>query len=126
MPVPCILLHFGYDGLLSEARAVVLEQAGYEVVIAHSGKEALTVLRNRSVELVLVCHSVPSEEARSVLAEMKQLRPHVPIVMVHVGGLTQPERRYADGFVDGLRGPDHLLARISSFLSAADTGAAAS
>ncbi len=126
MPAPCVLLHFGYDSLLSEARAVVLEQAGYEVVIAHSRKEALTVLRNRSIGLVLICHSVPPEEAHTVMAERTRLRPHIPIVAVHVGGLTQPERRCADGFVDGLRGPDHLLARISSFLSAADTGAAAS
>jgi DNA-binding response OmpR family regulator len=120
-----ILLHFGYDGLLSEARALVLEQAGYEVVIAYSGKEAFKVLRNRSVALILVCHSVPPDEAATVLEEMKRLRPLVPIVMVHVGGLSQTERRYADGFVDGLRGPDHLLARISNFV-AADTSAAAS
>jgi DNA-binding response OmpR family regulator len=122
----CILLHFGYDGLLSEARAQVLEQAGYEVVLAYSGAEALEVLRKRSVQLVLVCHSVPPEETQPVLAEMKRIRPDTPIVVVHVGGLTRPERRYADGFVDGLRGPDHLLARISSFLTVADTGAAAS
>lgn len=126
MPASSVLLHFGYDGLLSEARAIVLEQAGYEVVITHSGKEALTVLRNRSVALVLVCHSIPPEEAREVLAEMKRLRPLVPIVAVHVGGLAQPERRYADGFVDGLRGPDHLLARVNTFLSAADTTSVAS
>lgn len=126
MSPPCILLHFGHDGLLSEARAQVLEQAGYEVVVAYSGPDAFRVLRNRSVALVLVCHSVPPEEAQSVLAEVKRLRPRVPIVVVHVGGLTEPERRYADGFVDGLRGPDHLLARISTFLGIADTSAAAS
>ncbi len=126
MSTPCVLLHFGYDGLLSEARAVVLEQAGYEVVLAHSGNDALRVIKSRSVDLVLVCHSVPPEEAQPVLAEIRRLRPRVPILAVHVGGLTQPERRYADGFVDGLRGPDHLLARISTFLSTADSSAAAS
>lgn len=126
MPAPSVLLHFGHDGLLSETRALVLEEAGYEVVLAHSGKDALTVLRNRSVAVVLVCHSVPPDEAQAVLAEMKRLRPQVPIVVVHVGGLTQPERRYADGFVDGLRGPDHLLARISTFLGVADSSVAAS
>lgn len=126
MPAPCVLLHFGYDGLLSEARALVLEQAGYEVVITYSQSEALRALRSRSVALVLVCHSIPPCEAAPVLAEMKRVRPRVPIVVVHVGGLTQPGRRDADGFVDGLRGPDHLLARVSTFLNVADTGAAAS
>jgi DNA-binding response OmpR family regulator len=118
-----LLLHYGYDGLLTETRIQVLEQAGYEVVSAGSGREALRLLGDHAVALVIVCHSVPPEETEQVLPEMKRLSPLTPILIIHLGGLTDLERRHADGFVDGLRGPDHLLARIANF--AADTTAAA-
>jgi hypothetical protein len=38
-------------------------------------------------------------------------------MIVHVGGLVRPQRSHADGFIDGLRGPEHMLAQVGSFIT---------
>jgi len=57
---------------------------------------------------------------------MKLLKPHVPVVVVHVGGLIQPQRSLADGFIDGLRGPEHLLSRVAACIAGPTATATAS
>lgn len=119
-----LVLHFGNDPLLTEARVLVLEDAGYEVVTAESQAAVLRLLKTRRVSLVIACHSVPPDELESTVRQMKQLKPTVPIIVVHVGRLLQPQRSVANGFVDGLRGPEHLLSQIAAFITRNNTAAA--
>ena len=121
-----LLLHFGIDALLTDARARVLEDAGYEVVIAETRSAALRILRSRAVNLVLACHSVPPNELEAAVREIRRLKQRVPVVVVHVGGLIRPQRSLADGFVDGLRGPEHLLSQVAAYVTRGNTAAAAS
>jgi CheY-like chemotaxis protein len=120
-----LVLHFGYDELLSDARIMVLEDAGYEAVAVRTSSAALHVLRTRPVRLVLVCHSVPGEELARLLRQTKQAKPQVPAVVIHLGGLVQPQRSLAAGFIDGLRGPEHLLCQVAACLAPRHTIAAA-
>jgi CheY-like chemotaxis protein len=124
MPGRHVVLHFGNDPLLTEARVLVLEDAGYEVVAAETQAGALRLLKSRRVSLVVACHSIPPEELEAAVRQMKQLKPGLPVIVVHVGRLLPPQRSVADGFVDGLRGPEHLLAQIASFVSRNGTAAA--
>ena len=110
-----LVLHYGYDELLSEARVAVLEDAGYEVLCADGPAAAMRVLRARSIRLVIACHSVPADELESVARQMRQYKPKIPILVVHVGGLINPQRALADACVDGLRGPQHLLSQVASW-----------
>lgn len=119
-----LILHFGNDSLLAEARMLVLEDAGYDVVPADTQADALRFLRSRSVSLVIACHSVPPEELESTVRQIKQLRPRIPVMIVHVGGLVRPQRSTADGFIDGLRGPEHMLSQVASFITRNNTAAA--
>lgn len=121
-----LVLHFGYDELLSEARVMVLEDAGYDAIAVRVPAEAVRLLRAKPVKLVLACHSVPADELASVLRQMKLAKPSVPILLVHVGGLLPPQRAQADGFIDGLRGPEHLLSRVASCIAEDSRIAAAS
>jgi CheY-like chemotaxis protein len=121
-----LILHFGYDKLLTEARGIVLEDSGYEVVAADTGAAAIQLLRTRRVSLVVACHSVPPDELARVLQQMKQVQARVPIVVVHVGGLIQPQRAVADGFIDGLRGPEHLLSQVAATITRSSKIATAS
>ena len=115
MPSRNVVLHFGYDKLLSEARIVVLEDAGYQVIAVDTPSTALRVLRTKPVGLVVACHSVPPDELASVLQQMKV-----------VGGLIQPQRSLADGFIDGLRGPEHLVSRVTASIARDNRTAVAS
>ncbi len=120
MPSVPAILHFGYDDLLADARAEVLENAGYEFLPLKTRADAIRVFEARPVDMVIICHTVPATEAKLVVAEMKETKPETPIVVVHVGGgLSHPARRQADGFVDGLRGPEHLLTRVDTLLGQA-------
>ncbi len=110
-----LVLHYGYDELLSEARVSVLEDAGYEVIFADNPAAALRALRARRVSLVIACHSVPADELESVVHQMRQYKPKVPILVVHLGGLINPQRTLVDACVDGLRGPQHLLSQVASW-----------
>jgi hypothetical protein len=53
-----------------------------------------------------------------VIGDARRGSLRTPVLVVHVGGLTSPHRAQADGFVDGLRGPEHLIARVGNFLRA--------
>jgi DNA-binding response OmpR family regulator len=110
-----LVLHYGLDELLSEARVTVLEDAGYEVLSADSPASALRALRANRVSLVIACHSVPPDELESLVRQMRQYKPKVPILVVHVGGLIKPQRALVDACVDGLRGPQHLLSQVASW-----------
>jgi DNA-binding response OmpR family regulator len=110
-----LVLHYGSDELLSEARVAVLEDAGYEVVSADTPAAVLRTLRARRVSLVIACHSIPADELESVVHQVRQYKPRVPILVVHVGGLINPQRAMADACVDGLRGPQHLLSQVASW-----------
>jgi len=124
MPSRHVILHFGYDPLLTDARIAVLEDAGYEVITADTSAAAMRVLRTRRVHLIVACHSVPPEELQFTVRHMRLLRPKVPILVVHVGGLVDPQRALADACVDGLRGPEHLLSQVASSLIRATRAAA--
>ena len=125
-----VLLHFGNDVLLSEARQQVLEDAGYDVMVADTQAEVMRVLRTRRVGAVIACHSVSPGELESTVRQIRQLSPRLPVIAVHVGGLIGAPRALADGFIDGLRGPEHLLSQVASFVTrdvvTRDTTAAAS
>jgi hypothetical protein len=121
-----LVLHFGYDELLSDARIAVLEDAGYEAIAVDGPAAALRVLRTRSIRLVMACHSVPPDELYDLLQKMKLVKPKVPVLVVHVGGLIQPQCSPADGFIDGLRGPEHLLSRVAACIAGNRITAAAS
>jgi DNA-binding NtrC family response regulator len=121
-----MILHYGNDALLTEARARVLEDAGYEVVTAETQQAALRLLKTKPITVVVACHSIPPDELEATVREIKRANPRLPVIIVHVGGLIRPQRSLADGFIDGLRGPEHLLSQVAAFITSSTTTAAAS
>lgn len=58
-----------------------LEEEGYEVVVASSGKEALEVFERESPDLVTLDILIPDIDGRILLRRMKEQKPRVPIIM---------------------------------------------
>lgn len=58
-----------------------LEEAGYEVVMAGTGKEALEVFEKEEPDLVTLDILMPDIDGISLLRRMKELRPRMPIIM---------------------------------------------
>ncbi|MEA2063548.1 MAG: response regulator [Gemmatimonadota bacterium] len=59
-----------------------LEQKGYQVQTATNGEDALELLRNAPVDLILLDEQMPGKRGIETLSEIKVLLPEVPVVMV--------------------------------------------
>ena len=60
----------------------LLEREGYPVTVAKTEQEALTQVKQRSYDVVLMEGNQPDKEALSLLSSLKQSNPHCPIVIL--------------------------------------------
>jgi len=58
-----------------------LEDEGYEVIIAATGKEAMEIFERESPDIVTLDILMPDIDGISLLRKMKEQRPNVPIIM---------------------------------------------
>ena len=64
------------------ARRMVLESAGFKVLVARNGNDALDLFRSSPVDAVVLDYFMPGMTGLSVAREMKDLRPDVPLVVL--------------------------------------------
>ena len=92
-----------------------LEAAGYEVVAAPSGEDALDVLDRSTVDLVLTDRRLPGMDGVHLTKRIKARHPALPIVVMTAYGTVESAveaRRYgADDYLEKpFETPDLLLA----------------
>jgi CheY-like chemotaxis protein len=63
-------------------RKALLQSVGYSVLTATTGVEGLNLFRHCPVAAVIVDYQMPEINGAEVAAEMKRMRPHVPIIML--------------------------------------------
>ena len=63
-------------------RKIILEAKGYRVLIAPSGSEGIRLFKQNPVDLVLLDFLMPEMKGDEVAERMRQLKPHVPIIML--------------------------------------------
>jgi CheY-like chemotaxis protein len=54
---------------------------GYEVVPVSSGRQAIEAFRNESIDGVLVEYNLPSAASGELRAQLKAIRPDVPVLL---------------------------------------------
>lgn len=59
-----------------------LEQKGFAVTTALSGDDAVAAVRNEQLDLVLLDEMMPGKDGLTTLEEIKEIKPHLPVVMV--------------------------------------------
>lgn len=59
-----------------------LEDEGYSVVTANSGKEALEIFEKENPDLVTLDILMPDIDGIQVLRQMKEKKPNLPIIML--------------------------------------------
>ena len=97
-------------------RKLVLSNAGYQVLTAASGEDGLEIFRQNPIELVIADHFLTNKSGLEIAAEMKELKPEVPILIVSAAAEAPPGLEFADGFLSKGEGPDALLNTIASLL----------
>ncbi len=59
-----------------------LEKKGLEIATAMSGDDALDMIDRQSFDLVLLDEMMPGKDGLTTLEELKEKKPHLPVVMV--------------------------------------------
>ena len=98
-------------------RAAVLRYNGYTVFAASSAEEALQVLADQHIDIVISDYLLRGTSGTQVAASMKQVRPDIPVLIL--SGVTDfPEgMEFADFFLSKLEPPPVLLATIAGLLA---------
>jgi DNA-binding response OmpR family regulator len=93
---------------------MVLEKAGYLVLTARDGQDALK--RSQDVDLVICDHLLPGLQGVELAQQMKVEKPGVPIILF-TGESEPPEgSQCADIFLNKLEGPVELLNKVAALL----------
>ena len=83
-----------------DALTYMLEAAGYEVVSADTGSQGLSTLMKQPIKGVLLEYDLPDATGSSVRAEMKRIRPEVPVLLfAGVGTQTPFLLRFFDAYL---------------------------
>ncbi len=69
------------DPNLRQLYGVELEEEGYEIVLAASGKEALEKFDTESPDIVTLDILMPGMDGIEVLRKMKEKNPELPVIM---------------------------------------------
>ena len=79
---PSRILVVDDDALICGLHAAVLELAGYEVMTASDGADALTQLAVEHFDLVLTDNLMPCLDGASMIMAMRSAGSRIPVVMV--------------------------------------------
>lgn len=74
------------EQVLRESLAELLTDEGYAVLQAGNGKEALDIVVERAVDLVLTDVRMPEIDGLTLLARLKQIAPEMPVVLLTAYG----------------------------------------
>jgi DNA-binding response OmpR family regulator len=100
------------------AQLSLLKENGYELVTAGSASDALQLFISLSVDAVVLDYDLTLLSGAAVAAEMKKIKPQVPIVMLtdHLQ-LTDSTLRFVDALVTKSDGPHFLWATVHFILN---------
>jgi hypothetical protein len=68
MSVPLSIVLFGRSTRLLEIRKIVLESVGYRIYIASDLSAASHLLREKEIDLLIICRSLPMEDRGRAIA----------------------------------------------------------
>src|SRR5689334_16362454 len=82
-----------------QVRKLIFEHAGYEVTTSRSGEEALEIFKTQPIDIVIADHFLSEKTGTEIAREMKELHPHIPILIVSAATEKPPGLEFVDGFV---------------------------
>lgn len=97
-------------------RKLILQKQGYQVVTAASGAEALEILNQTSIDLVLSDQMMPGMTGTELTKSVKTMRPTMPVILISGVNEIPSDASYADRFVSKVGGPDLLFNTVAEVL----------
>jgi response regulator RpfG family c-di-GMP phosphodiesterase len=94
-------------------RKMLLEKNGYRVLEATNGSDALRLFLSQPVDAVVLDYQTRGVNAEKLAADMKLLKPGVPIVMLSAfGPLPENKLKAVDSFVLKSQSPKAFVAAV--------------
>ena len=104
------------DGMNLTRTRVILGKE-YDVLLANSGIEALAVLRDKKVDMVLLDIDMPEMNGIETFERMKEFAPNLPVIFLTASGLEQDVvsaiKLGAVNYLKKPYRPQELLKRVS-------------
>lgn len=102
-----------------QVRKLLLERSGFSVLTALDGPSGLALFREHPVEAVVLDYAMPGMDGGQVAAQMRQLKPGVPIVLLSAYlGLPAEITRLVDVYMTKGEGAPALLERLKRLFPA--------
>ena len=99
-------------------RKILLERAGYQVLIAIDGQSGLELFESQPVEAVVLDYSMPGMHGGEVAKRMRETKPEVPILLLSAYvGLPLEVSSLVDVYMTKGEGAPALLEKLDSLLS---------
>jgi CheY-like chemotaxis protein len=88
----------------------MLERAGYEVISASTGKQGVSMLQGQPIEGVLMEYDLPDATGAAVRAEMKRVKPEIPVLLfAGIGSQTPFLIKFFDSYLRDPERPEPAL-----------------
>jgi len=119
LPTSLVILCVDDDPTGLTARRLLLSVVGYTVLAATSAEIALRLFGCNRVDLVITDHLLPDLTGSELTAELKRLKPEVPVVLLT--GLIEPPpgSERADLLLTKGMTPPEFISEIAQLLSKA-------
>lgn len=79
------------DPQIRKLIGTILKRAGYGVITAADGRQALREIESRSVDLVVCDLIMPEKEGIETITEIRQKQPGLSIIAISGGGKINPK-----------------------------------
>ena len=98
-------------------RKLILQKQGYQVITAGSGVEALEILKDANVNLVLSDLMMPGMSGTELTKTVKSMRPTMPVILISGVNEIPSDASYADRFISKVGGPELLFETVIEVLT---------
>ncbi|HIH2946492.1 response regulator [Streptococcus pneumoniae] len=97
-----------------------LIQAGYQVLVAHDGLEALELFKKKPIDLIITDVMMPRMDGYDLISEVQYLSPEQPFLFI-TAKTSEPDKIYglslgADDFIAKPFSPRELVLRVHNIL----------
>lgn len=97
-------------------RQLILQKQGYKVLVAASGREALDLLEQGGINLVLSDQMMPGMTGTELTKSIKADRPSMPVILISGVNEIPPDASCADCFISKVGGPKLLFQSVAEVL----------
>jgi len=76
------ILSVGSNAILMSSRSLILRAAGYAVEEAYAVDKAMSLVEADSIDVTLICHTIPKGDQQALVAFVRDKRKLMPILCI--------------------------------------------